>query len=135
MSDFCPVPYRCDESGARDPEAWMGVGRSRGWDGGRVIPRYKSRGGLMVSAQVRQSEGSGFKSRSGQIAYFHGVNTRLSTLGTCDVPRGSDFTVGSVSRQHLGDIKQRLERLGRLERLESPLPVYFGNSIGITVEN
>ena len=25
----------------------------------------------MVSAQVRQSEGSGFKSRSGQIAYFH----------------------------------------------------------------
>ena len=24
--------------------------------------------------------GSGFKSRSGQIAYFHGVKTRLSTL-------------------------------------------------------
>ena len=27
---------------------------------------------------------------SGQIAYFHGVKTRLSTLGTGDVPRGSD---------------------------------------------
>ena len=50
----------------------------------------ESRGGLMVSTQVRQSEGSGFKSRSGQIAYFHGVKTRLSTLGTGDVPRGSD---------------------------------------------
>ena len=43
----------------------------------------------MVSTQVRQSEGSGFKSRS---AYFHGVKTRLSTLGTGDVPRGSDYT-------------------------------------------
>ena len=48
-----------------------------------------SRAGLMVGTQVRQSEGSGFKSRSGQIAYFHGVKTRLSTLGTGDVPRGS----------------------------------------------
>ena len=48
---------------------------------------------LMVSStKVRQSEGSGFKSRSGQIAYFHGVKTRLSTLGTGDVPRGSDST-------------------------------------------
>ena len=46
----------------------------------------------MVSTQVCQSEGSGFKSRSGQIAYFHGVKTRLSTLGTGDVPRGSDST-------------------------------------------
>ena len=46
----------------------------------------------MVSTQVRQSEGSRFKSRSGQIAYFHGVKTRLSTLGTGDVPRGSDST-------------------------------------------
>ena len=27
----------------------------------------------MVSMQVCQSEGSGFKSRSGQIAYFHGT--------------------------------------------------------------
>ena len=44
--------------------------------------------GLMVSTQVRQSEGPGFK--SGQIAYFHGVKTRISTLGTGDVPRGSD---------------------------------------------
>ena len=47
----------------------------------------------MVSTQVRQSEGSGFKSRSGEIADFHGVRrTRLSTLGTGDVPRGSDTT-------------------------------------------
>ena len=46
----------------------------------------------MVSIQVCQSDGSGFKSRSGQIAYFHGVNTRLSTIGTGDVPRGSDST-------------------------------------------
>ena len=45
----------------------------------------ESCGGLTVSAQVRQSEGSGFKSRSGQIAYFHGAKTRLSTLGTGDV--------------------------------------------------
>ena len=29
---------------------------------------------------------------SGQIAYFHGVKTRLSTLGAGDVPRGSDST-------------------------------------------
>ena len=43
----------------------------------------------MVSTQVRQSEGSGFKSRSGQIAYFQ---TRPSTLGTDDVPCGSDST-------------------------------------------
>ena len=46
----------------------------------------------MVSTQVRQCEGSGFKSRPGQIANFHGVKTRLSTLGTGDVPRGSDYT-------------------------------------------
>ena len=48
---------------------------------------------------VRQSNGSGFKSRFGQIAYFHGVKT-LSTLGTGDVPRGSENprrTVGPVS--------------------------------------
>ena len=44
----------------------------------------------MVSTPVRQSEGSGFKSRSEQIAYFPGVKTRLSTLGTGDVPSGSD---------------------------------------------
>ena len=43
----------------------------------------------MVRTQVCQSEGSGLKSRFGQIAYFHGVKTRLSTLGTGDVPRGS----------------------------------------------
>ena len=46
----------------------------------------------MVSTQVRQSEGLGFKSRSGHIAYFHGAKTRLLTLGTGDVPRGSDST-------------------------------------------
>ena len=46
----------------------------------------------MVSTRVRQFEGSGFRSRCGQIAYFHGVKTRLSTLGTGDVPRGSDST-------------------------------------------
>ena len=46
----------------------------------------------MVSTQVRQSEDSGFKSQSGQIAYFHGVKNRLSTLGTGDVPRSSDST-------------------------------------------
>ena len=46
----------------------------------------------MVTTQVRQSEGSGFKSRSGQIAYFHGVKIRLSTLGTSDDLRGSDST-------------------------------------------
>ena len=52
----------------------------------------ESRGDLMVSTQVRQSECSGFKYRSGQIAYFHDVKTRLSTLGTGDVHRGSDST-------------------------------------------
>ena len=47
---------------------------------------------MHVSTQVRQSEDSGYKSRSGQMAYFHGVKTRLSTLGTGDVLRGSDST-------------------------------------------
>ena len=42
--------------------------------------------------QICQFEGSGFKFRSGQIAYFHGVKTRLSQLGTGDVPRRSDST-------------------------------------------
>ena len=46
----------------------------------------------MVSTQVRESEGPGFKSRSGQIAHFHGVKTRLSAVGTGGVPRGSDST-------------------------------------------
>ena len=48
----------------------------------------------MVSMQVRQSEVKSryVKSRSGQIVYFQGVKTRLSTLGTGDVPRGSDST-------------------------------------------
>ena len=48
--------------------------------------------GLMISTQVRHSESSGFKSRSGQIAYFHSITNRISTLGTGDVPRGSDST-------------------------------------------
>ena len=65
-----------------------------GKNGGHVLVRrwsfWGSRGGLMVSTQVCQSERSGFKSRSGQIVYFHRVKTRLSTLGTGDVPRGSD---------------------------------------------
>ena len=43
----------------------------------------------MVSTHVRQSEGSGFKSRPGEIADLHGVKTRISTLGTVDVPRGA----------------------------------------------
>ena len=55
-----------------------------------IIWLLVSHDGPMVSTQVRQSEGSGFKSRSGQIANFHSVKTRLSTLG--DVPRGSDST-------------------------------------------
>ena len=61
------------------------------WPHGRAaVASWESRGDLMVSTQVCQSEGSGFKSRSVQIAYFRGVKTRLSTLGTGDVPRGSD---------------------------------------------
>ena len=46
----------------------------------------------MVSVHTRQADGSGFKSRSEQIAYFHGVKNRLSTLGTDDIPVGSDST-------------------------------------------
>ena len=49
----------------------------------------------MARTRVRQSEGPGFKSRSGQIVYFHGVKTRLSTSGTGDVPHGSDSTYNS----------------------------------------
>ena len=45
-----------------------------------------------LARMVRQSEGPGLKSRSGDIAYFHGVKTSLSTLGTGDVSRGSDST-------------------------------------------
>ena len=33
----------------------------------------------MVSTRIRQFESPRFKSRSGQIAYFHGVKTKLST--------------------------------------------------------
>ena len=46
----------------------------------------------MVSTQVRQSAGSGFKSRSGQIANFHGVKPGSQQIGAGDVPRGSDST-------------------------------------------
>ena len=45
-----------------------------------------------VASWLRQSEGTAFKYQYGQIAYFHGVKTRLSTLGTADAPRGSDST-------------------------------------------
>ena len=45
---------------------------------GMAVRTKESRSGLMDSTQVCQSEGSG------QIAYFHGVKTRLSTLGTRD---------------------------------------------------
>ena len=63
------------------------------WPHGRAaVASWESCAGLMVSTQVRQSECSGFISRSGQIAYFRGVKTRLSTLGTGDVPRDSDST-------------------------------------------
>ena len=44
----------------------------------------------MVRMQVRQSEGTGLKSRSEQIAYFRGLKTRISTLGAGDIPRDSD---------------------------------------------
>ena len=49
----------------------------------------------MVITQVSQSESSGFKSRSGQIAYFHGVKTRL-------VVRTPHKTVGPVSEEIWG---------------------------------
>ena len=45
--------------------------------------------------QVRQSQDPGFKSRCRQIAHFHGVKIRLSTLGTGDVPCGSVSTKNS----------------------------------------
>ena len=51
-------------------------------------PTACRRSGLVV----RQAEGPRIDSQSGQIAYFHGVKKRLSTLGTGDVPRGSDST-------------------------------------------
>ena len=41
-----------------------------------IYMQCMSRGGLMVNMQVRQFEGSGFKSQTGQIAYFHGVKIR-----------------------------------------------------------
>ena len=61
-------------------------------------------GGILVSTQACQSDGSRFKSRSGQIAYFHGVKTRLSTLGTVMflVVRTPLKTVGPVSDQIWG---------------------------------
>ena len=45
-----------------------------------IAPSIESRGGLMVSTQVRLSEGSRFKSRSGQIAYFHGIKTQALNM-------------------------------------------------------
>ena len=43
-----------------------------------------------LARRYANPEGPGFTSRSGQIAYC--VKTRLSTLRTGDVPRGSDST-------------------------------------------
>ena len=49
--------------------------------------------------QVHQSEGSGLKFRSEQIAYnFHGVKTRLSILGTGVLPCGSDSVRLSLTK-------------------------------------
>ena len=45
----------------------------------QILTTQESGGGLLVSTQVRQSEGSGFKSRSVHIDYFHGVKNRFST--------------------------------------------------------
>ena len=56
----------------------------------------------MVSTQVRQSEGLGFKSRSGQIAYFQGVKTRPYGLAVFLVVRTPRKTVGPVSDQIWG---------------------------------
>ena len=63
--------------------------------------------------------GPGYKSRSGQTVYFHVAKTRLSTLGTGDVPRGSDSTYNSRARlsQSWEDIKKRPGRLGGCKRL------------------
>ena len=87
----------------------------------------------MVSTQVRQSKGSGLKSRSGQIAYCHGVKTRLSTSGTGDVPRGSEFTKKQYgpSLTKLGEMKVRLERL---EVLTWGVSVISGIRLGLDWE-
>ena len=51
-------------------------------------------------------------SRSGQIAYFHGVTTRLSTLGTGDIPRGSDLGVAillnSAKSRYVDELVRRI---------------------------
>ena len=61
-------------------------------------------GGCMVSTQVRQSDGSGFKSRSaGQIAYFHGVKNRLSTLVMLVM-----FLVVRTPRKTIGPVSDRI---------------------------
>ena len=46
----------------------------------------------MARNQVGQCKGPGCNPRFGQITYFLGVKTRLSTLGTGDVPLGSHST-------------------------------------------
>ena len=51
-----------------------------------------SRVGPVVKTRVRQSKGAGCNYRSGQIAYFHGLKTRILTSGTGDVRGGSDST-------------------------------------------
>ena len=45
------------------------------------VQQYESHGSLMVSTQVRQYEGPGFKSRSVQIVYLHGVRLLATTAG------------------------------------------------------
>ena len=88
----------------------------------------------MVSMQVRQSEGSGFKSRSGQIAYFHGVKTRFSTLGTGEtvvmflVVRTPRKTVGPVSDKIWGTQKNDCRGWNRHYRCISGIRLdYSGN--------
>ena len=54
----------------------------------------------MVNSQVCQFEGSGIRSRSGQIAYFQA----LSTLGTGDVM----FVVVWTPRKTVGPVSDKI---------------------------
>ena len=72
---------------------------------------FESFGGL-----VCQFEGSGFKSRSGQIAYLSWCKNQALNIRDWRCSSWFGLTVGSVC-----DIKERQEGL------ESSLPVYFGN--------
>ena len=58
-----------------------------------ILKKYPSLGSSQVDVYMGTPIQSPlFNSRSGQITYFHGVKTRFSSLGTGDVPRGSDST-------------------------------------------